>query len=85
MTNTMIATENCYVCGAMVPQARVLIDIPTAAELTRASRSSVERWVRAGVVECGPGPRGQVRIYLDSLFHDPLYRELDLRRKRRAR
>jgi len=73
------ANEKCYICGGLVPQGRVLIDAGTAAEIARVGRSTVERWARSGKVECGPGPEGCLRIYLDSLFKDPPFREFDLR------
>jgi len=73
------ARERCYVCGAFTPQSRVLIDSATAAQIARVGRSTVERWARDGKVECGaPAAGGHLRIYLDSLFRDPPFREFDL-------
>jgi len=73
------ATERCYVCGACGPQGRFLIDTATAAAIARVGRSTIERWARNGKLECGaPAPGGQMRIYLDSLFKDPPFREFDL-------
>lgn len=74
------AVERCYVCGARAPQGRVLIDIADAAEIARCSRSTIERRIRQGRLECAPMAPGQTRIYLDSLFKDPPFREFDLRR-----
>ena len=85
MRKTLVAMERCYVCGAPRPQSRVLVDAATAARIARVSRSTIERWARNGRVECGPGPKGQLRIYLDSLFKDPPFREFDLRKRKRRR
>jgi len=82
MRTGQIVQEKCYVCGRLAGQERVLLDTATAAELARVSRSTVLRWARDGLIECGPAPRGQVRIYLDSLFKDPPFREFDFPRRR---
>jgi hypothetical protein len=82
MRTEQTAQERCYVCGGCAPQERVLIDTGTAAEIARVSRSTILRWARDGRIECGPAPRGQVRIYLDSLFRDPPFREFDLPKRR---
>ncbi len=78
MRKAKCANERCYVCGAPVPQSRILIDTATAASIAQVARRSVERWAQTGKVECGPAPAGQIRIYLDSLFKDPPFRAFDL-------
>jgi hypothetical protein len=80
MTGTCVPMERCYVCGAPVAEGRVLVDQVTAIRLAGVSRSSVQRWMRDGKVECAAGPAGHPRIYLDSLFRDPLYREFEVAR-----
>jgi excisionase family DNA binding protein len=82
MRKEKTAKEKCYVCGRLAAQERVLVDTRTAAELSRVSRTTILRWARDGRLECGPAPRGHVRIYLDSLFTDPPFREFDLPKKR---
>lgn len=78
MKRAYTTRERCYVCGALVPQSRVLIDTATAAQIARVSRSTIERWAREHKVECGPSAPGRnLRIYLDSLFNDPPFREFD--------
>ncbi|RPJ83764.1 MAG: hypothetical protein EHM18_13200 [Acidobacteria bacterium] len=73
------ANERCYVCGAAALQGRVLIDIDEAADLARCSRSTIERRIRQSRLECAKLATGETRIYLDSLFRDPPFREFDLR------
>jgi len=68
------------VCGAQTAQGRVLVDIDDAAAIARCSRSTIERRIRQGHLECAIIAAGQTRIYLDSLFNDPPFREFDLRR-----
>ncbi|MFB3903527.1 MAG: hypothetical protein ACE15E_08745 [Acidobacteriota bacterium] len=63
--------EECHICGAAVRHSRVLITIRTAMEIARASRSTVQRWIRDGWVESVRLPSGSPRIYLDSLFNEP--------------
>jgi hypothetical protein len=62
----------CYVCGGPAEQARVLVDIDLAAKLCRVSRPTLYRWMRRELVEWAELPHGRRRLYLDSLFRDPI-------------
>ena len=62
----------CYVCGGPAEQARVLLDIDLAAKLCRVSRPTLYRWMRRELVEWAELPHGRRRLYLDSLFRDPI-------------
>ena len=62
----------CYVCGGPAEQERVLVDIDLAAKLCRVSRPTLYRWMRRELVEWAELPHGRRRLYLDSLFRDPI-------------
>jgi len=62
----------CYVCGGPAEQERVLVDIDLAAKLYRVSRPTLYRWMRRELVEWAELPHGRRRLYLDSLFRDPI-------------
>lgn len=64
--------EQCHVCGAPVKHSRELITIRTAMEIALVSRSTVQRWISDGKVKSVKLPSGSPRIYLDSLFDDPI-------------
>ncbi|RPJ51963.1 MAG: hypothetical protein EHM23_33485 [Acidobacteria bacterium] len=85
MRRTRSSNERCHVCGSPGPQSRYLLDVATAAAIARVSRSTFERWAWKGKVESASTPGGHLRIYLDSLFKDPPFREFDLRKRRRRK
>jgi len=62
----------CYVCGGPAEQERVLVDIELAARLCRVSRVTLYRWMKRKLVEWAELPHGRRRLYLDSLFRDPI-------------
>ena len=62
----------CYVCGGPAEQERVLVDIDLAARLCRVSRPTLYRWMKRELVEWAELPHGRRRLYLDSLFRDPI-------------
>ena len=49
-------------------------DVWLASMLCRVARATVYRWLRDGKVEWVELPSGRRRIYVDSLFRDPLHR-----------
>jgi len=71
MSRHRVTLERCVICGAFIRHGRVLITVKTTMEKTRASRSTVQRWIREHKIECVRLPRGRLRIYLDSLFNQP--------------
>jgi len=75
-------SQRCPVCASPARRSRVLVTIKTAMEKTRASRSTVGRWMGLGYVEWVRLPRGSPRIYLDSLFkNSPPERRFSARRR----
>ena len=68
MRKRLKISDRCPVCGAPARGRRVLVTIKSAMKKTRASRSTVGRWMGLGHIEWVRLPRGSPRIYLDSLF-----------------
>ena len=62
----------CHVCGGPAEQERVLVDIELAARLCRVSRVTLYRWMKRDLVEWAELTGGRRRLYLDSLFRDPI-------------